>query len=256
AAAAAADAQGDSSKQPAAKPHALHLVAAEATQTVAAATRNPDDLSPAGFLDSLEFVQVEAARHYAREGTQLLPFAAAAPGEEEEDPQRLQQEATGKPPEQQQQQQQQKQTDWRELLTQPESIRYAGIQETTQPPEASAAPTGAPLQQLQQQQQQQQFACMRLHGRVRLRLVKHAMLSRDGVGGSSLLGDLVASGSTSLERGIEILVGLLLQSAALSSSSSAALSCSSSSSAALPCLRMHTLLPVLQAAAVAPPEKA
>ncbi|CDI85795.1 hypothetical protein, conserved [Eimeria praecox] len=74
--------QGSSSSP---TPNALHLVAAEAAQTVSSASYSSQELSPAAFLDALEFVQVEAGRHYAREGVRDLSIAVAAPGEEEEE---------------------------------------------------------------------------------------------------------------------------------------------------------------------------
>ena len=43
-----------------------------------------------------------------------------------------------------------------------------------------------------------------------LRLVKKVMLSNEGVGGSSLVGDLLETGAASLDRSIDILVCLLL----------------------------------------------
>ena len=122
AAAAAAATAAAKATNGAAKPQAhqaLHLLAAEAAQAATAATLNPDDLSPAAFLDALEFVQMEAARHYAREGTQGIPVAVAAPGEDEEDSDMLKQEETGNAYKGDKSQER----DWRELLKPEESIR-------------------------------------------------------------------------------------------------------------------------------------
>ncbi|OEH80088.1 hypothetical protein cyc_07546 [Cyclospora cayetanensis] len=138
--------------------NALHLVAAEAAETASAGSSNPDDINPAAFLEAVEFVQMEAARHYAREGTQKLPVVVAAPGEDEGD-QAGEEEATFEKSEGAKA----TQRNWQALLSTEESIR----------------------------------------------LVKHALLNKDGQGGTSLLGDLVESGSTSLERGIEILANAL-----------------------------------------------
>ncbi|KAL8440025.1 hypothetical protein Efla_002373 [Eimeria flavescens] len=136
--------------------HALELLAAEAAQTVSAASPDPTELSPAAFLDSLEFVQMEAAKQHAIKGTRGLPVAVSAPGEEEEEAS-LQEEALTE--QQSRGAHTPQRRDWRELLKPEESIR----------------------------------------------LVKNALLSKEGVAGTSLIGDLVESGSASLERGIEIL---------------------------------------------------
>ncbi|CDJ60597.1 hypothetical protein, conserved [Eimeria maxima] len=82
---AAAGTAGTAAGGPRPKMTALHLVAAEAVQTVSSASPNPHELSPAAFLDALEFVQLEAGRHYARQGTKEIPIVLAAPGEEEEE---------------------------------------------------------------------------------------------------------------------------------------------------------------------------
>ena len=124
AAAAAAGRRGKEGGGPP-RPHALHLVAAEAAQTVSSASPNPDDLSPAAFLDTLEFVQLEAGRHLAKEGTRALPLEVAAPAEEEEEEEEEYKETDrGKETLKKGDRRKNKRRDWRELLSQTESIRY------------------------------------------------------------------------------------------------------------------------------------
>lgn len=124
AATAAAGAAARAAKQRAQPPEnhqALHLLAAEAAQAVVASSPNPDDLSPAGFLDALEFVQMEAARHYAREGTKDLPIAVSEPGDDGDDNEAQDEQGPGTAS----QGKGLPRRDWRELLRPTESIRSA-----------------------------------------------------------------------------------------------------------------------------------